>query len=243
LAALTLFGVFGYASGAIKQLSHWAGVALAYLAARPAAAALAPSAAKRLDWPPALIAVILSSVLFVLFLAVGAASSRFLLARLFGDRQNGPADRAVGSVLGFGKAAAVAFALLSALLFFEGQDAQAVRAFDAATKDSAAVAFVRRHNLFASLNAPALAGIQKMIAAAKDPQAARQLAESPEFKALLEDPRVKAAIGDGALERAVRAQGGGELLNDPRVKELLNDPNLAQRLTRLQEDPAAKSNP
>jgi hypothetical protein len=55
----------------------------------------------------------------------------------------------LGAVLGAGKAAAGIFVALSAL------------------------SFVRSHNLFASLRLPALSGLQKMLDAQKDPDAAQ----------------------------------------------------------------------
>jgi uncharacterized membrane protein required for colicin V production len=164
---LALFAVYGYASGAIKQLSHWVGVALAYLCDRPATAALAPFAAKWSSWPPSVVGVVLSCGLFFVFLLAGSEAGRRVLMRLFRGRQNGPVDHALGSALGAGKAAAVLFALLSGLLYFENPRAKASDGFDAAMKDSVTIAFVRRHNLFSTLRVPALTDIEKRIAPAK----------------------------------------------------------------------------
>jgi uncharacterized membrane protein required for colicin V production len=234
LGVMALFGIIGLLSGAIRQLSHWAGLALGYFAAKPLASALTPLAGKRLDWPPVLLNVLLSCILFVLLSAAGAAAAHFLFARLVQGREGGPANRALGFVLGAGKAAAGIFVALSALLFLERPFAEASDAFGAQTKDSAAVAFVRSHNLFASLHLPALAGIQKMLAAQKDPRAAQSLSNDPSLKALLDDPRLKAVLMDPGLKKALTSGDAAAMLGSAKLKDLLNDPDLAGRLSRLQ---------
>ena len=49
---LAVFGLLGLASGAIKQLTHWAALAMAYIAAGPLAGQLTPVLAPRLGLPP-----------------------------------------------------------------------------------------------------------------------------------------------------------------------------------------------
>lgn len=232
LGVAALFGLLGIVSGAIKQLSHLAGLVLACFAARPLAAALAPFAAQRLGWPPILLNVMLSGVLFIAVAGAGVLVFRSLFAGLFRGREDGPANRVLGFVLGAGKAAAGMFVALSTLLFFEGTKAAA--AFDARLQGSKAVAFVRGHNIFASLHIPALSGVRRMLDAQKDPDAMRALLDDPSVKALREDPRLKAILTDPAIRQAVLSRNTAALLANPRVKELLNDPNLADSLSRLQ---------
>jgi uncharacterized membrane protein required for colicin V production len=234
LGIVALFGVMGLASGAIRQLSHWAGLILGYGAARPLASALAPWAAERLGWPTIPLNVMLSCVLFMALTAAGAVAAHFLFARLFRNHENGPANRALGFVLGAGKATAGIFVALSALLFFEKPFAQAAGAFDSHTKDSAAVAFVRGHNLFASLHLPALSGLRKMLEAQKDPRAARDLLSDPRIKALRDDPRLKAMLADPSLGRSLASGDAAALLDSAKLKELLSDPDVAEQLSRLQ---------
>ena len=235
LGVVALFGVLGLISGAIKQLSHWAGLLLGYLAAEPLAAALAPAAAAKLGWPAVLVNVILACVLFTVLSALGALVTHFVFARIFKDHENGPVNRALGLVLGSGKAAAAIFVALSALLFFEKPIAQAAAgAFDSQTKDSKAVAFVRAHNLFASLRLPALSGVQKMLQAQSNPRAARALLSEPGVKALMDDPRLKAVLADVSLKKALESGNAAALMGSAKLQELLNDPNLAEQLSRLQ---------
>jgi uncharacterized membrane protein required for colicin V production len=234
LGLLALFGVMGILSGAVKQLAHWAGLILGFCAARPLASALAPLAARSLGWPPVLLNVILSCLLFLLLSAVGAALTHLLIARFLRGHENGAGNRALGFILGAGKAAAGIFVALSALLFFEKPLAQAAGAFDSQTKDSVAVAFVRAHNLFASLHLPALSGIRGILEAMKDPQAAQALLNDPSLKALLDDPRLKALLTDPAIKKAMESGDLAPLRDSAKVKELLNDPQLAEQLSRMQ---------
>ena len=233
LGVVALFGTLGLVSGAVKQLSHWAGLVLGCCAARPLAAALTPLAAARLGWPPILLNVILSCSLFVALSALGALIAHFFFARIFGEHERGPVNRALGLVLGAGKAAAAIFVALSALLFFEKPFAQAAGAFDSQTKDSKTVAFVRSHNLFASLHLPALSGLQKMLAAQKDPRAAQALLQDPGVKALMDDPRLRDVLMDESLRKNLESGDAAALLDSAKLKELLNDPDLAEQLSRV----------
>ena len=233
LGVVALFGLLGLVSGAVKQLSHWAGLVLGCCAARPLASALTPVAAASLGWPPILLNVMLSCLLFVVLTALGAVAAHFLFARLLRDHEKGPADRVLGLVLGAGKAAAGIFVALSALLFFEKPLAQAAGAFDAQTKDSRAVAFVRPRNLFASLQLPALSGARKMLEAQGDPRAMKALLDDPSLKALMDDPRLKAVLADPALKKALASGNTAALLESAKLKELINDPALAEQLSRM----------
>jgi membrane protein required for colicin V production len=234
LAVVALFGVLGLLSGAAKQLSHWAGLVFGYCAARPLATALAPVAAAKLGWPPILLNVMLSCSLFFLLSAIGAGIVHLLFAKLLQGHESGPGNRALGAVLGAGKAGAGIFVALSALLFFEKPLAQAAGAFDSQTKGSAVVAFVRSHNLFAELHLPALAGVQKMLAAQQDPRAAQALLTNPSLKALLDEPRLKEVLADPSVRKALAAGDTTSLLGSAKLKELLSDPSLAERLSQMQ---------
>jgi uncharacterized membrane protein required for colicin V production len=150
LAALGLFGALGFHTGAIHQLSHWIGIAAAFLFAKPLAAALAPAAAARMGWPASLTAVGLSAVSMPVTLLAATLLSRLLLnAVIPGDQRNKP-DRLAGIVLGAGKAAVVVWAALSIVLSFEPALSRNLPAAGAALKVSAAAAFTREHGLFAA---------------------------------------------------------------------------------------------
>ncbi|MBI5239412.1 MAG: CvpA family protein [Elusimicrobia bacterium] len=235
LGVVALFGALGLVSGAAKQISHWIGLVLGLLASRPLAAALAPEAAQRLGWPAGLTGVALGCLLFVALTALGAGISHLILARLMGERENGPVNRVLGLVLGAGKAAAGLFVALSALVYFEKPLARASGAFSSRSRNSKAVAFARERNLFASLRLPALDGMRQVLEAQKDPGALRKLLDDPQLKALLDDPRLKEFLADPALKKAMASGDVSALLKDPKLKELLNDPALAERLAALQK--------
>ncbi|MFI5363696.1 MAG: CvpA family protein [Elusimicrobiota bacterium] len=224
---VALFGLFGLLSGAINQLRRWIGVLLAALAARPLAVRLAPLAAPKTRFPPKAVEVALSGLLFVVLYFIGSAAARRLLAKLFPDRQNGRGDRAVGFGLGAAKGAFLVFALLSVLIFFEKPLTETYGPPPAPFLESRAVAFVRLHDLFDAVPIPALAKLQQLAQAAKNPNGGLQSLENqPELKKLLDDPQLKAALQNPEITQALKSGDFSALQNDPRFRALLNDPRL-----------------
>lgn len=225
---VALFGLLGLLSGALGQLRHWLGLALAALAARPLAARLAPRAAASLGLSTAAADVALSGVFFAVLYVIGMLAARRLLMKLFHDRQNGAGDRAFGFGLGAAKGAALLFVLLSLLIFFEGPLTKALGTPPAPVRESRAVAFVRRHDLFDAVPVAASTRLQKLIEAAKSPGGLQDMGGEPELRRMLEDPRLKAALQDGDLSRALKSADLSSLRGDPRLKALLDDPRLAE---------------
>jgi uncharacterized membrane protein required for colicin V production len=219
------FGVLGGVSGAIKQLTNGLGMIAAYLGARPLAKLLTLLAPPNL--PPAVVNVLLSAALFILLYALAAWAARRLFARLLPNRQNGPGDRAFGFLLGAGKAAFVLYAALSLALFFEVPLTKALGAPPPAIRDSACVAFTRRHDLFRAVPVPALAKIQTLIDATKNPGSAKALMDDPDLRRFLDDPQLKAALQDDSLARALKSGDMSALKDDPRLQTLLKDPKFA----------------
>ena len=224
---VALFGLFGLFSGALNQLRRWLGLVLAALAARPLAVRLAPLAAPKTGFPPKAVEVALSGLLFVALYFIGSAAARLLLTKLFPDRQDGRVDRALGFGLGAAKGAFLIFALLSVLIFFEKPLTAAYGPPPAPYNESRAVAFVRRHDLFDAVPIPALAKLQQLAQAAKNPSGGLQGLESqPELQKLLEDPQLKAALQNPEITQALKSGDFSALQNDPRFRALLNDPRL-----------------
>jgi len=212
LGVLALFGLLGLLSGAIRQLSQWAGLAAAYMGAGPAAIALAPWAAKRINWPPILVNLMLSGVFFLLFLAIVSAVARRLIVKALPKRGFSGADKALGFALGAANAGAIIFTALSFALYVENPRSQPAGKIAAATQGSRTVAFVREHNLFTKLHVAAIDSTRKLLAS-DSPSKSEVMAGNPELKALMDDPR---------------------------IKEILNDPNFAARLRRLQENSSSR---
>lgn len=238
LAFLLILGLFGWLSGAIRQLTHWAGLLLAYFFARPLAAKLTPTVTPHLaallppKFPlsPTVVNMGLSSSLFSLIFIVATVVLSALAANAFADHEDGKANRIGGFALGAAKGAALVFAAISVLLFLEKPLKDAFGAFPEPLAKSAAVVFVRAHNPLETAPIPALARIEKLMAAMKDPQAAEALLRDPELRKLLDDPSLSPALKDKNLERALRSGDWSALKNDPRIAELLKDPRIAGKL-------------
>jgi len=203
-------------------------LAFAYLAARPLAAALTPALAPRLGFPPAGVKVALSLLCFSAVYAGGTLLVHLLLKKLAGNREKNRLDRAAGFLLGVGKASAVVFVLLSALLFFEKPLISALGKPSETIQRSAIVKLVRGHNLFDAVSFPALAKIEKLMAAARDPKAARALADDPKLRELLNDPNLRAALQDETVAQALRSGDWSALLNNPKIASLLKDSRIAE---------------
>lgn len=224
LAALGLFAAIGFYTGAIQQFSHWIGLVVAYLGAKPIAALLAPVLAERMGWPPALAAAGLSAVSMpVIFLAATLISRGILNAIIPGDQRNTP-DRIAGIFLGGGKAAVIAWVVLSVALSFEGPLAKHLPSVEAALSASSAAKFAREHGLFAVASPTALEKINALVAMRDDPEQARAMLKDPALKSLFNDPTVKKALEKGDVS---------SLLENPQLKKLLADPELAKKIEAL----------
>jgi len=228
LVALVLgFGAFGYHSGAIRQLTYYAGLACGALLSGPAATRLTPVVAPRLGWPAAAVRVGLAAVLFSVLAGLGAYVVHAVLSKMAGGREDGPVNRSVGFTMGAVKGTALLFAAASVALFFEGPLTDHFGPAPKGLDQSAAVGFVRRHNLFEVVHTTAAAKLEKLLAAAGDPAAAKSLAQEPELKQLLDDPQMKSALQDENVARAIRSGDLSALKNDPKLAALLKDPRLA----------------
>lgn len=155
-AALGLFGLMGFISGALRQLSHLIGLILGYAAMHFFAGLLAPMAAARFGWSPALAQIGASLALFYGVYAAAAFIAHLMLEKVLGIKKRSFWDQAGGLVLGAGKAAAAVYVLLSAVVFLEKPLAKIRPDFPKEAKESKSVEFVRAHNLFASLRLPPL---------------------------------------------------------------------------------------
>lgn len=234
LLAVAAFALLGLISGAIKQLAQWLALVAAYVFAKPAGAALAPSLGPWLGFSPALAPIGLSALLMLATFVFGALLLRAVLKRVLPVTEKGKIDRLVGLALGGGKGAALAFVLLSTVLSFEEPLAKAGFDLESKTQGSSAVAWTRSHNLFDSMKVPALDAAKKLASIGGDPAALRELMADPKLKDLLDSPELKSALADPELRKLAESGNPAALLADPRVKKLLADPQLAKRLAELQ---------
>jgi uncharacterized membrane protein required for colicin V production len=223
LAVVALFGFMGWRSGAILQLSHWTGLLCGWLLSGPAAARLTPMAAPVIGFSAPTVNVVLTALLFVVIGAAASLLTHSLLSALFGKYEQGNADRGAGFVLGVGKGGAILFVLLSFALFFEKPLNRAFGRTPKAVADSSVVGFVRRHSLFEAVSLPAVAKLEKLMAAERDPKSSPEIARDPELQSLLKDPALQSALKS---EGAIRALLSGDLTaikNNPRLAVLLKD--------------------
>ncbi|NNN04670.1 MAG: CvpA family protein [Elusimicrobia bacterium] len=228
LALLGFFALSGYQSGAIRQLAHAAGLVVGWFASGPAAAFLTPLLAPRLGLPAAAVRVVLTGLLFGILGGFGAALVHALLAKLAGKRADGRVDDAIGLVLGVGKGGALVFVALSILLFFEKPLIRIYGPPPPSIATSETVALVRRHGLFQVVSLPAVAKLERLLAALRDPASARALlSKNPRLHALLADPRLRAVLQNESNARTLLSGDAAALQNNPQLSALLHDPRLS----------------
>jgi membrane protein required for colicin V production len=225
------FALLGLFSGAIKQIGHLGGVALGYLASRPVAALALPLVVGRLGYPPLLANVACSFLAFFSLYLAGSFVVRFVLRRVFPAGESGAANRLGGLLFAGAKTALILTVILSAVVFLEKRLASHWGDFQKEASASVAMAFVRKHNVFAGL--PFLRGLATLQQASRDPDAAARLAKNPEFVALSKDPRLKALLGDASVARAFEQGDVAAMLSSAKVLNVVNDPKLAERLGKL----------
>jgi membrane protein required for colicin V production len=233
LGAVVLLALAGAAWGALRQLTFLGAAVLGYLAARALAPAIGDGLAGSLPAPVSRVAAALLVFFGVLF-GVSLAAHLFL-RWMGGGRFWGPADRALGALLGAAKAGLVAWVVLSALAF-TGPVGPAWLRLDPRDSDFAALA--REHNLFQAWRSPTADLLRRLLTAARDPRGSARLLSDVEMRALLEDPRVQSLLQE--------ARSSGErdppLERSPRALELLADPDFLARLEKAQRklDEAAR---
>lgn len=229
LALLGFFALSGYHSGALRQVSHAAGLICGWFASGPAAGFLTPLLAPRLGLPAAAVRVVLTGLLFGVLGGLGATLVHALLAKLMGRRAGGRVDDALGLVLGLGKGAALVFVALSILLFFEKPLIRLYGPPPPSIATSETVALVRRHGLFQTVSLPVVVKLERLLVALRDPDSARALlAQNPRLHALLDDPRLRAVLKNESNARTLLSGDAAALRNNPQLSALLHDPRLTQ---------------
>jgi uncharacterized membrane protein required for colicin V production len=235
LCAFALFALLGLISGAIKQVAQWLAIAAAYIFAKPAGVALAPTLGPALGMPPALAPIGLAAGLMLLTYLFGALALRFILKKILPVQEKGRTDRLIGLALGGAKGALLGWVVLSVALAFEEPLAKAGFDLEKKTKDSHAAAFTRGHNLFDSLKMPAMESAKKFAALQGNPQALQEMLNDPKARELLDNPEIKKALNDPELRRLAQSGNPAAILQDPRVKKMLEDPEIAKKLEELQK--------
>ncbi|MDD5657429.1 MAG: CvpA family protein [Elusimicrobia bacterium] len=170
-ALIAFFAIAGYRSGAVRQLAHIIGLAVALLGTKPAATAVGPALALRMGWDPARAENGLCFVLFPLILFAAGVAARVILNLLEPGDERGPLDQGLGFLVGGAKGGALLFVVLGSAFSFEKPLAQMQLDLDARTRGSCAAAFIRRHNLFADTKRPPTDALNKLLDGQAKPKA------------------------------------------------------------------------
>jgi uncharacterized membrane protein required for colicin V production len=213
-AAVLLFGVFGWRSGAIEEVSDWVAMAVGYAASGLYLGKLASLVAARTGTPIGAARIAVSGVLFSTASLVAAALLRYVSSRLITHPEQRPLDHACGFVLGSGKGLFLCYAALSAVIAFEPIIEKARGPLPGDFRASVSVGIVRAHNLFSLVKIPAVSRLQKQAAAQQDPQK-----QDPKLQELLKDPQLRAALQEE--REAIQNGDWGALKADPRLAPLL----------------------
>ena len=228
LALLALAALYGAATGALRQLVSLAAVVAGVLAARAFGADVGAGLARTVTPLARHLAPVL---LFAGIFALASLAGHLLLGAGGMKRVvRGPADRALGALVGGAKGALAAWLLLSALAL-AGDHAPDAVLRRARGSDFAALA--RAHNLFRTLDPDAVRRLERALEAARQAERTGRLPRDPESARLLADPRVRALAEDGA----------GAPLDPARAARVLEDPQLRALVERLAGRAAAPGIP
>lgn len=226
LGAVLLFGLSGLRSGAVRQVTHWTGLAAGIFLTGPLASRLAPLIVAHFHLPAAAARVAGEVVLFGFLSSAAALLVHWLAGHLVVE--DGRADRTAGFALGAAKGGLIVFAVVSLAVFFEKPLTGLLGAPPPWVARSRAVALARRHNLVAVAPLSVASRLERLAHAARDPASAEAaLAQDPQLKALLDDPALKSALQSDGVASALKSGDLSALRSDPRLAALLDDPRLS----------------
>lgn len=215
LGLLLVASLLGAASGALRQVLQLGGVLAGWMAARHLSAPVARGLEKAL--PEVLARPAAAALLFAgTFALATLAGGMVLRARGLSRAVHGPADRALGALLGGTKGALAAWVLLSALALAGGPVGPGRLRVDPRGSEFAGLA--GEHNLLVRVDPVAARKLERLAAVLRDPG---RVAGDEEARRLLADPRIRslAAPEDDAAGRAERAE---RLANDPELRALVD---------------------
>ena len=179
--------------------------------------------------------VVATIVSFLAIYLLGRLLLTMILRRLLAgkDPKNRGADRTLGLLLGFTKAATMLWLGLSAATFIENNLVLAGRKYTFTPKDSKLAALARQYNFIETMQ---FSGAKDLALAAKvatDPKAAARLKEDPDFAALMKDSRFRQALQGDAWKKALETGDVRALMQNNQLVELISDPKMNHRLERL----------
>jgi len=215
LGLLLLAALLGAVSGALRQGVALAGVVLGWLAARHLSVPVARGLARAL--PDALARPAAAALLFAGIFALATLLGGLLLrAGGLSRAVRGPADRALGALLGGAKGALAAWVLLSALALAGGP--VGVGRFRIDPRGSEFAGLAREHNLLVRVDPVAARKLERLAEVLREPG---RVGRDEEARRLLEDPRIRSLAERGG-DAAGRAAEAERLASDPELRALVD---------------------
>lgn len=226
------FAFIGAFSGAAKQIGHWVGLIVGWIASRSLGPLFGPMFAKNAGVPLLIGTVAMSFLIFILVMVAVRYAAKVLLRRILAgkDPQNRTADRVFGFILGGLKVGLITYVILSALSFVENNVAIAGRKLGLSPKDSVLFGVVRKYNLFEATMFSSIKDFAKVAEAATDPKKAATLQKDPAYQALMKDQRFAAALKTDGMKRALETGDTQSMLKNGNVMQLIQDPVASKRL-------------
>ena len=235
LSVVAFIAIWGAFSGFARLVAQaFAGIA-AVAAATPQGRFFAEPMSKALQSSLTVGVVVATIVSFLAIYLLGRLLLTMILRRLLAgkDPKNRGADRTLGLLLGFTKAATMLWLGLSAATFIENNLVLAGRKYTFTPKDSKLAALARQYNFIETMQ---FSGAKDLALAAKvatDPKAAARLKEDPDFAALMKDSRFRQALQGDAWKKALETGDVRALMQNNQLVELISDPKMNHRLERL----------
>jgi membrane protein required for colicin V production len=235
LGLALVFALWGFFSGAARQIAALIAGVLAWVAASPAGQFFGPVFAKHLA-TSAFVGVVLATLAaFVVVLIAVQVVATLVIRRLLAGRDpnSRTLDRLLGFVLGGGKVLIVVYVALCAMSFLEQNVSIMGKRLAFTPKDSQLMGLVRRYNLLEQQQFSGAHDLVKVAGLAKDPKAQQRLKDNPDFAALAKDPRFAKALNTAGMQRALETGDIRGLLGSNEVVELIQDPTASRRLERI----------
>ncbi|MCA3011494.1 MAG: CvpA family protein [Myxococcaceae bacterium] len=237
LGLTCFFALWGFFSGAAKQLATLLAGAVAWGSAGPAGQQLGPLLTRKLSTSALVGTVLATLAAFAVVLLVVQLATTWLLRRLLAGRDpsSRTLDRVLGFALGGGKVLAVLYVALCAMSFLEKNVSILGRPLAFTPKDSQAMTLVHRYNLLERRQFSGARELVRVARLSKDPKAQAQLKADPAWSQLSKDPRFTKVLNGAATQRALETGDMRALLSNNEVFELIQDSRTGGLLERLGE--------
>lgn len=235
LGVVAFIAIWGAFSGFARQVAQAVAGVAAVIAAAPAGRFFAEPMAKVLQASLTVGVVVATIVAFLAVYLLGRLIVTMMLRRLLAgkDPKNRSADRTLGFLLGFAKAAVTLWIGLSAATFVENNLVLAGKRYTFTPKDSKLVVLARQYNFIETMQFSGAKDLALAAKVASDPKAAAKLKDDPDFVALMKDSRFRQVLQGDAWKKALETGDVRALMQSNQLVELIHDPKMNRRLERL----------